>query len=332
VVLLFAGTASADELAPLTDEQKRIMFGSAEDVLVDDKPTHFVHTNECMHQVWKPYVKNIGGAYLGVGTDQNLTLVAWARAEVAFLIDYDPRVVGVNHAHRALLEHSPDIATYVARFDAANRSETETILDTEYASHPERRAIVAAFRRYRGRIARYYARILRRRATRNHFLHDEDDYRYVHRLAAADRIRVMKGDLLAAASVRGIGRITNEIAIPMRVVYMSNAEEFWSYSTVFRDNYAGMSMDDKTVILRTRHTDVYGPRLDDFVYVVEDGVDFRSKLQQRNARGRWKHSGIWSLLGDRAATTDVGVFTIGPVERLDPTPTPPAIPVKRCPQ
>jgi hypothetical protein len=330
--LLVVGIAVADRPEPLTDEHRRIVFGSAEDVLDPiEKTNHFVHANECKHQVWKPFVKGVAGAYLGIGTDQNFTLIAWARSELAFLMDYDPVVVHVNHAHRALLEHSADIAGYVARFSAAGKVDAEAILNAVYATHPERREIVAAFRRYRGRIARHYARVLREADRENHFLHDDADYAHVHRLAETDRIRVLKGDLLQSTTMRGVGRVSAQLDLPVRVVYLSNAEEFWSYPAAFRDNVASLTMDPASVVLRTRHTDIYGARLDDFVYVAEDGIDFRSKLQMRTARGRWRHRGIWSLLLDRRPVAGIdGLFTVGPVETRDDLPPVASLAGKRC--
>jgi hypothetical protein len=280
---------------------------------------HYVHSNEWTHQVWKPYIENVRGAYVGVGTDQGFTMVAWARSELAFLMDYDPEVVRVNYAHRALIEHSPDIATYLARFQPKGKAEAVKLLETEYATHPDRAGIIHAFSAYRGTIAAYYKTVSRRAKLKNHFLHDPAGYEYLRQLAAGDRIRVLRGDLLKDKSLKGIGTITHALKVPMRVVYMSNAEEFWPYPRATRESYAAMLWDEKSAVLRTRHTDIYGPRIDAYVYIVEDGTDFATKIQEKNAKGGWKYSGIWSLMADRKPAPErKGLFTIGPVEKSTP--------------
>jgi hypothetical protein len=266
--------------------------------------------------VWKPYIENIRGAYVGVGTDQGFTLVSWARSELAFLMDYDPEVVRVNYAHRALIEHSADIKTYLSRFDSKGKAEAVKILETEYAAHPDRAGIISAYNGYRGTIAAYYKTVARRAKLKNHFLHDPAGYEYLRQLAAADRIRVLRGDLLKDKSLKGVGQITHALAVPMRVVYMSNAEEFWPYPKATRESYAAMLFDDKSAVLRTRHTDIYGPRIDAYVYVIQDGPDFAAKLQEKNAKGSWKYSGIWTLMTGRKEAKDrKGLFMIGPVDK-----------------
>src|SRR5688500_16308575 len=90
-------------------------MGTAEDVL--DKPKcrpgskrnfttckdqqTYVHTSEGYLHVFRPYIEPLGGAYVGIGSDQGLTLAAWARSERAWLMDYDPPVVHMNRIERA---------------------------------------------------------------------------------------------------------------------------------------------------------------------------------------------------------------------------------------
>ena len=45
--------------------------------------------NEDHLDLFRPAVKDKGGLYIGVGTDQNYLLGAWARAEALVLMDFD---------------------------------------------------------------------------------------------------------------------------------------------------------------------------------------------------------------------------------------------------
>ncbi len=325
--LALPARVDAQPPGPLPAQVRDLVHGSAEDVL-DKKPCeptatrknfaridcrdagHYVRSNEWNHQVFRPYITGLGGGFIGVGSDQSFTLVAWQHAEIAFLFDYDPDVVRMNMVQRAFIEHSPDIATYMSRYKSRNRREARAILEREYADHPDRANILYAFRHYRGKLERHHKRVMRHHKRASHFLHDDADYQYLHEMAANDRIRVLKGDLLKSTTLTGVSRITQELSLPMRVIYTSNAEDFWNYPQAFRDNFSGMLMDDRTVVLRTRFSDVYGPRLDRFVYVVQDGLDFRTRLAdptQRNVGNMMRSC--------RTVPGQKGLLTVGEVQR-----------------
>ncbi|MCA9665515.1 MAG: hypothetical protein KC503_08000 [Myxococcales bacterium] len=310
---------------PLSAAQRAIFNGSAEDNL-DKKPCigtrkrvtlkcrdvrHYVRMNEWWHDVWHPYVKDLGGAYVGVASDQAFTFVAWAKSKLAFLMDYDPVVVWINHAHRAFVLESPDIAGYVKLWGRRGRKAGEAVLAKYYkGKHKDYRRIVSAYRRFRGEIGGHFGQVLRRKGRRFHWLHDQGDYEYVRGMFKNGRVRILKGDLLKDKTLRGIGAVSHKLKVPVRIVYTSNAEEFWPYPKDFRLNFAALYMDQKSVILRTRHSSKYGPRIGSYVYIVQDGQDFAKKL---NSGWRWK--GVWSMLRDRKATHRPGLFVIGPVEQ-----------------
>lgn len=56
--------------------------------------------------------------YLGVGPDQNFTLIAHARPTLAFILDYRRRNLLLHLLHKALFALAPDRAGYLARLTA----------------------------------------------------------------------------------------------------------------------------------------------------------------------------------------------------------------------
>lgn len=321
LALLTARPSAADQpvKAPLTAAERAIFYGSPEDVL--DKPTclpggarvtrscrdakSYVHMNEWHHEVYRPYIQGIGGGYLGIASDQAFTFIAWARSELAWMMDYDPVVVAINRAHRALILHSADIDQYLQRFTAAGSAEALALIEKEYAGHPDRDQIVGAFRALHADVGEHLRHVRGMGQGRPfHWLHDQKDYDYVRAMFQADRIRILKGDLLKGGTVAGIAEAARQLKVPVRVIYLSNAEEFWPYPQPLRKSFAALPMDEQTVVLRTRHSPKYGPPIDSYIYVVQGGLDFQRALQDPRA------TGVWSMLERRKAGAP-GFFTIG---------------------
>lgn len=323
LVLGSTGAARA-ELSPLTAEQRKIFYGSAEDKL-DKKPCvntrrrvmlhckdvrHYVRMNEWYHNIWYPYLKGIGGGYVGVGSDQGLTFIAWARSEFAWQMDYDPVVVKVNLIHKALIKAAPTVEAYMALWERKGQKRALAAIAKEHGSRADLGLIKQIYKRYRPEIRGAIRRAYRqKRRQRSYWLHKAEDYAYIRKMHQLDRIRIMGGDLLKSTSLIGIGEAARKLGISMRVVYTSNAEEFWAYPKNFRQNFIKMPMDDKSVIIRTRHTTKYGPRIGSYVYVVQSGKDFQRQLADPQTKG------IWVMMRHRRAGRP-GFFTIGmPVHR-----------------
>ena len=262
---------------------------------------HYVTSNEYNHQLFYPYIKDIGGGHIGVGVEQNFTIIAWARSEFAWLTDYDPVVVRVNLAHRAIIIASPDRKTFVNYWKrkAKNMKRAIRLLRTFYKSHPERRRIIQAYRYAVRKVARNYRYILwRKRRYKNrpdfHWLHRKETFLYIRKMFKEGHIRVMKTDLLLNKGLVGIGKISHEVKIPIRTLYLSNAESFWRYTPQFRKNICGLLMDKKSTVLRTHWTKRFGPKYSKrWSYAAQGGLHFQEKLKNP----RYRH--VYSMMKHR---------------------------------
>ena len=284
---------------------KRVCVGTRKRVTLSCRDERsYVRMNEWYHEVFHPYIENLEGGYVGVGSDQGLTFVAWAKSEFAWLIDYDPVVVRVNSIHRAFVLHAESPKEFVRLWSRPGQA--KPVIERAFRGQGEHEQLWRTYRYYRKEVSNAFERVMRlKKNKRSHWLHSPEDYAYIRHMYQTSRIRVMGGDLLKTRSLAGIAKAARRLRTAIRVVYLSNAEEFWPYTGVFRSNVARLPMDQRSVILRTRHSGKYGPKIGSYVYVVQGGRDFQRRLEQRSTRG------VWSMMFDRFQPGRPGFFTIG---------------------
>jgi formylglycine-generating enzyme required for sulfatase activity len=269
---------------PATDGQRAIFLGSptepAPEERTDEK--HYVHSNELHHELFYPYIQGVGGGYVGVGSEQNYTLAARARAEWVWLMDYD---TVVNHMHEvalALVSEAEDARAYMALWQKENAAQALAIIDRVHAEHPDLDEIRKVYKRYRAMTAGYNERVTSRaRAGKCGFwLHDQGSYTYMRQLVLAGRVRALRGDLRAAITLRGIGQAARDLGTRVRVVYTSDAEIFFHYNEAFRENFRALPMDEPSVILRTAPADSFDKPKADYLYHynVQSGLHFAGMM------------------------------------------------------
>ena len=69
--------------------------------------------------------------------------------------------------------------------------------------------------------------------------------------------------------------------MPIRLYYLSNAEDYWEYPDQFRTNFQGLYFDDASLILRT---DAKKRRNDDYAYCLQPALNFQRWLAQPYVR------------------------------------------------
>ncbi|MBL8019159.1 MAG: hypothetical protein JNM27_05805 [Leptospirales bacterium] len=229
------------------------------DTLPKDRNLHADHypaSNERRIDLFEPQIRGLRGGYVGVGTDQNFTFIAWAKSDYAFLMDFDEIVVTVNKIHMYFLEISPTYAEYRTLWARQNRQSSLEVLKRRFEKTPEWPLVQAAWANAHrggsdvpGRLEDldYMAR--------NHglktFSNDPAQYNYIREMVMRGRIQAVPGDLTGSKSMNEISQAARRIGIPIRVVYTSNAEEYFRYPENFRNNIAGLFIDDKSTMVRT---------------------------------------------------------------------------------
>jgi hypothetical protein len=298
--------ADPGELQPLTDAEKRIMASVEFDVLdkplcdqaawsrVDCKdPLSYVTSNESQHYLFMPYIKNVGGAYVGVAAEANYSFIAYSKSRFAFLLDYDVHVVRLHRMIKALVKDAATPKEFIALFEERNAKKSEKMIKDAYAGDDKVNRIVWVYRYYRDKLLTHYKRIAQPSPQYKDFgwLRNSEAYSYIRTMYAQGRIAIVEGDLLKDKAVRSVGRAVKDLGTVVRIYYPSNAEEMWSkFPTAYRMNVLSLPFDERSIALRTIWANTYPKgRKQRFWhpltpgiywhYVVHGALDYQKKLQ-----------------------------------------------------
>jgi sulfatase modifying factor 1 len=245
----------APPVAPLDETQRAIFLGVPEEQLtrrpVDVR--HWVQSNESDHDLWFATIDGLGGGYVGVGSDQNYSLFARARSSFVWLMDYDFVVTQVHRIYRALILASVSPEEFLLRWDPFERKVTLQLLAEVYSDDPELAELQDLLQENADAMGTYLHRVVERiggDGQPGSWLADRALYRYVRRMFQEDRVRIVAGDLLREMPGR-IAEAQRELGVPLRIVYLSNAEEYFAYNDSFRTAFTTMPFDERSVVLRT---------------------------------------------------------------------------------
>jgi hypothetical protein len=215
-------------------------------------PFPYLMSNEPRGYHWTGYIENIGGAYVGIGSDQNYSHIAIARAQWAWVVDYDPRVYANHLRLSAFVIASATPKAFVDKF--ADRSEREALRILKEA-YPERPELKAGYFATRAELYTYFQEQARpNRATPDFgWLRNEKHYAYVRTLFEQGRLRPVAGDLLGRSAMTGIGAAAEQLGVPVRVYYTSNAPSSWGgmITDAYRRNVLALPFDEWSVVLQT---------------------------------------------------------------------------------
>lgn len=232
---------------------------SQTDVIIDKAQLfadHYPSSNERRIDLFRPYIENLGGAYIGVGTDQNLTFIAWARSPVAYLMDFDSVIVYVNKLHLLFLKESADFATFKSMWSQANRNQTLDWLKENLGNRADYQQYLQAYNTAMVPGMGVAARLNQLDWMSAHygfksFHNDVSDYNYLRQMVLDGRIQAIVGDMNATVSFQQVSASAKRLNIPIRLVYFSNAEEYFRYPDGFRHNIENLYTDDLGFIVRT---------------------------------------------------------------------------------
>ncbi len=241
-------------------------------------PNHYIKSNEPRQHLWRPYVENIGGGYVGVGIDQNYSFIAHAKSEWAWLFDYDPTVVHLHHVLKEIIKDSPTRADFVAHFQTQQRAKVLSLIAQSSTTSPaDKAARREIFTVSRASLLSYYERQMTGRVSVPDitkkpgdtepsrkaalkmgeasadptfgWLATDESYAYVRALYLHDRIVIKKGDMLAKKTMQGIGKAAHALGVPIRVYYASNAPESWPHTKQYKANVLALPFDQQSVVL-----------------------------------------------------------------------------------
>ncbi len=295
---------SAEELAvfrsiPLDEEVDKLPLCERTDDYAHCKdPSSYVVSNELEQYVWEPYLKNLGGAFAGVGADQGLSFAAAARSRWVWIFDYDPAVVRLHGILAVLVKAFDTRAGFLSALRDSDGERAFAALDQAYENPDDRRAIRFVFRDIRPTLAaRYALQADDPKSATFGWLRTDEAYSYIRLLMSQGRVHVTPGNLLTDKAMPAIAAAARKLGVPVRVFYPSNADDQWELTGRYHENVAGLPMDDRSVVIRSIYArgerQVKGQA--QWIYFVDGGL----REQEKHRRG---YRRIASFMEDSFAT------------------------------
>ncbi|MEM9192515.1 MAG: hypothetical protein AAGF12_25295 [Myxococcota bacterium] len=287
-LLLFAGfplatasaQVSADVTQPLSAEAARVLAAVPHEG-TEAPNEHYYRSNEWRQDLLIPHLDGLGGALVGVGSDQNYTMAAMAQSSLLFMVDYDPRIPWVHEVYSVLVQASETPEALLARFSAAEERRSLALLREGLSDHPERQQILNHWESRRGAWHSYLRRVARLERNGQPFswLASSEMYNYTRNLFRNGRVIARNGDVTSPTTMRPVAQAAEELGVPIRLVYFSNAEQFFPYTDAFKENMRQLGTDEESIVVRTiRHRSIEIARDGRWHYMIHDFADFQSRL------------------------------------------------------
>ena len=301
-----AEPAAADPLAPLPEEVRQRFASLPSDPKPDEliRNSHYWISNELNQHLWYEHVKDLGGAYLGVGTDQNYMLAGWAKSELVVVVDFDAAIADLHQVYGLFFDVAETPDDFYQRWSPAREAEGLALIDERLADRPDLKQIRKAYK-----IARQLVwarlRIVRKAYEKRDlptFATDQAQYDHVRTLWRNGRVFAVRGDFTANETLVAVGKAMRDSNLAFNVIYLSNVEQYVDYTPEWRRNFIGLPVGEKGVVVRTLGWGAFGfAEGEKYHYNVQDAPKFLEWL----ATSRVKN--LPNMLYYRTKTDQVGL-------------------------
>lgn len=217
------------------------------------KSSHYWISNEHSHFVWHAPLQGLGGAYLGVGTDQNYLLAGWSRPELLLLMDFDEAIVDLHRAYRVAFTASATPEAFLELWSKAGADAHAAHIVAAIPDPALQTRVLRAQRIARPLVHKRLRKTLHLYKERGipTYLDDPAQYAHLRRLWQEDRAFTVRGDLTGDATFVDIAAALRAAGLALSVLYLSNAEQYFDYVPGFRRNVLALPMSDRSLVVRT---------------------------------------------------------------------------------
>lgn len=250
---------------------------------------HYVTSNERRLDLFLPELGGLGGVQLGVGSDQNYILAGWSRPKLIVVVDFDQAVVDMHTIYGALFKEAKTANEFVDLWSKDGAADARQAIRDDVPAGNRRRALLELYDTSRVVVQKRTKVLLNKYAELgiHWYLEDATQYRIVRELARKDRVVAIRGDFTADGVLRQIGETLHDFGQPVRVLYLSNIEQYFMYKKTYRANILGLPFADDTLVLRTLPGRPAG-----FQYMVQAGDNFRTWLQAKRVYSVYRVRGM----------------------------------------
>ncbi len=260
---------------PLSDDARQALQSITPDPAPKNlvRSSHYVVSNEDRPHLFRPAIDNVEGALVGVGTDQLYMYASWARPSLIIAMDFDQVVVDIHRIYGLFFRIADNPYSFIDMWSPKHRKKSQTLLESAATSPEDLKALKRAFKH--GQVA-VYARLRRlRRQYRKEkmpcFVTDQDTYTYLAQLFRDGRVHMLRGDLTVPdGAMAGIGAALKKIQVPVSLIYLSNAEQYFEFTPAYRANFLSLEFAQNAQVLRTFPNGKEG----DYTYMTQRPADF----------------------------------------------------------
>lgn len=268
------------------------------------RDSHYWVSDEQRHDLFRESIADSGGVFIGLGTDQNYLMAAWAKPEVLIPLDFDQAVVDLHFVFRAIFLNAPTPQAFIDLWQEKKEGETRALLKEVYAdkSPAFRKGVLRAFKVGARFVRRRLNRIVKKfgRLEVPTFLSDQTQYQYIVDMFRTKRVFPVRGDLTATRTLRQVATAAKSVGLTIRTLYLSNAEQYFKYTAEYRENMFALPFDDRTKVIRTVGTKKPWTADGVYDYVCQTGDNFRTWLSHK------KTFNVWTIVQARKVDKKTG--------------------------
>ena len=266
---------------------------------------HYWVSNEDFHDLYKPHIDGLGGVYLGVGTDQNYLLAAWARSPILLMMDFDEQIRNVHDIYGSIFRRTETPAQHLGAWKdetkvaawLAEDFEGERLAELQRTLSLSRKSVLVRLRKV---VADYKEREVPT------FMTDQEQYDFIRKLWLNGRVFSMRGDLTGDLTMVQIAKVMKDHQLTMGIIYLSNAEQYFDFTPTYRRNIIVQPFDEKSLILRTRPWDELGfPEGGKYHYNVQAGTNFAEWLRVHRVKNASRLLAGWRTNVEEVPGTSV---------------------------
>ena len=303
-------TATPKGLAPIPPEWA-VAFSSVEADPHPEKLTrdsHYWVSDERRHDLFRDTIKDSGGVFIGLGTDQNYLMAAWAKPEVLVPLDFDQMVVNIHYVFRTIFLNAKTPDEFVALWSEEQYASTRELLKKDYADKPEAftKGILRAFKQGSKFVRRRLQRIVKSfgRLGVPTFLSDQSQYDFIVNLFKTNRVFPVRGDLTAKKTVKQVGDAARKCGLSIRTLYLSNAEQYFKFTPDYRENMISLPYDEKSMVIRTAGTKQPWTADGVYDYIAQTADNFKKWISHDHTYN------VWTIVQARKVDKKTGFSTV----------------------
>jgi hypothetical protein len=327
-----APAEGADDAAPTTDRASALARAFA-DLPQDPAPpeiirnSHYWVSNESSHFLFRDRIRDIGGAYIGVGTDQNYLLAGWARSEFIIMMDFDQQIAWTHALYGIAFAAAATPADFLAIWRDQGDLRFADLVPAAVEDAERQRVLLRAFQWGGPTVSARLRRLVRQYTELgiDIFVTSQAEYDWIRDMWARGQVVAVRGDLTADVAMQEIAHRLHQHSMPVGLVYTSNAEQYFDFVPSFRRNFLVLPFAETSFVARTRPMASLGLAPgDEYHYSLQPGRNFQLWMQGSSVLNAQR------LMRQRSST---GVEGLSIIDRpLPEDATPPRIAEARWPE